>query len=541
MEKKGVVLYYPTGIVHMRNLELLRDQLPGFRFLVIVEPWMAETANDVLNRIDTEDRVIIENNRLPQGVWEKGVNLLFLSMAYPNPFRLHLVYEAASREIPVIAIEEVNQLALNDGIINHYFLPIDYLAVPSEVEKSKFIDLGVNSERITVIGWPFYDDKAALRSRNQYDIRSQYKIRPEKKICLLVLGSLKEQDIVSIETSKIRTHIIETTVNGLSENFQLFIKPHPVETEDTLEEIRKLAPSAVILNPKFPIEPLIDQVDIVVNRGNSQVILLALLQLKSIIVVPAGLKTIFHSAHKAVIAESAQQFHRILVEYSRGKHPDYREILNSHFPIDHRLSLQKASQFFASALKEKCTGSFEKKMYVAILYAFLGDISSANQILDSLTERESVILLKKLVNRKISIVEFVNLLPFFTGKIITWHIQALFLRMLFSGSAKHNWILAAPLLKGFDGDVNPHYFIDDILKRIELEYLAGNTESAEKLIHKIYDDFSIFPFYHQAFDMLKYVYGRKDKSPSFRKTLWLLKNFFKPYARHCIKNKFIKR
>ncbi|MGE5340261.1 MAG: hypothetical protein ACM3SY_02160 [Candidatus Omnitrophota bacterium] len=535
-EYKPIVLFYPTGIVHMRNLEILRKSLPGFRFMVIVEPWLSETAMEALNVIDKQDRVIIENNRLPAEVWKRGVRMLFLSMAYPNPFRLHLVYEAISRSIPIVSIEEVNQLALNDGIINHYFLPVDYLGVASDIEKEKFRELGIPGENIMVTGWPFYEDKAA-RPRDTFNIRSQYKVRSELQCCVLILGSLKELDMVSLETRNVRREILEIVSGGLAENFQLFIKPHPIETDESLYHIRKMLPNAHILDPRFPIEPLLEQADIVVNRGNSQVALLALKQSKPIIVTPVGLKTIFHGVLDRVIADSPVQFRRILGEYSWGKHEDYREILSRHLPLAHGQSLQKVSQLFATVLKDRASGMIDKKIYISILYAFLEDIEQANAILDTISSRESTGLLKKLFNKTIALVDFISLLDFFPGKMIRWHLQALFLRALFSRKTKTNLSLAAPLLKGFDGDVNPHYFMDDLIKRIELEYRVGNSETANKLFEKFYTEYSIFDYYRQAFDMLDFTYRGKGNSRWIRKVIWFLKNFNKPFARRTLKRK----
>ncbi len=35
-----LALFYPTGIIHFRNLEILKEAMSGCRFLVIIEPWI---------------------------------------------------------------------------------------------------------------------------------------------------------------------------------------------------------------------------------------------------------------------------------------------------------------------------------------------------------------------------------------------------------------------------------------------------------------------------------------------------------------------
>lgn len=531
------------GIVHFRNLEILKKNLPDTRFRVIIEPWVEKKAPEVLNNIKPIDRFRVKNDRLPQGAWEtkdRAVDILFLSTAHPNPLRLHLVHEAVKRNIPVISIEEVNQLALNNGIINHYFLPLDYLGVPSNIEKDRFVELGVPKEAIMVTGWPFFDYNATLEDHRYFDLRKKYNLQPGKKSCLLVLGSLKEHDMVSLESRDIRREILDIVSRGLpAESYQLLIKPYPTETEPELQGIRKQVPDAVLLDPKLPIEPLLAQTDLVVNRGNSQVTLLALLRKKPLIVVPVGLNTIFHGHLDSIISNSSSEFRRLLVDHSRGERKDYDKILSHHFSITQKQAVHEVKRLFAAALKKKITDTGDKKIYISLLYAFLGDTATAKKVIAeaALEKTTSVSLLEKLYNHKITPNEFEKLLDHFPAKMVRWHLQALYIRALKKIKPKKQLPAAVSLLAGFDGEVNPHYFIGDLVKRIELEYRAGNNSKAEELLEKFRPGYSVFDYYRQAFDMLRFVYQGKGKNPGIRKILWLLMNPNKAYAREIIKNK----
>ena len=529
-ESDPVVLFYPTGIVHFRNLEILKKNLPDFKFRVIVEPWVNEKAPEVLANIKPADRVPLKNGQLSREEWEK-VRILFLSMAYPNLFRLGMVYEAVKRNIPVMAIEEVNQLALNDGMINHYFLPLDYLGVPSNEEREKFLQLGVPDESIMITGWPFFDYEAVLENHRYFDMKKKYNLQRGMKCCLLVLGSLKERDIVSLETRKVRQEILQIVSTGLSDVYLLLIKPHPIETEAGLQEIRKQVPDAILLDPKTPIETLLAQSDLVVNRGNSQVTLLAMLKKKPVIVVPMGLKTLFHGTADFIISNSPSEFRRMLVDYSRGEVKDYQKILGIHFPFTQKQALEKVKLLFTTALKKGTTGNINRKLYISILYAFLGEMKRAREILGELPEHQMIPLLKKLYNQSIKPEGFRVLLDYFPGKVVRWHLQALYIR-----AAGRKCLTS--LLEGFDGDVNPHYFIEDLIKRVELEYRAGNETKAEELMGKLYEDYFDFDCHRQAFDMLRFVYSQRRKSRWLRKILWLLKNLNKSYTRKCIKGIF---
>lgn len=528
-------MFYPTGVVHFRNLEVLKQQVPGFRFKVLVEPWVLEKAPEVLEELVPADQVMVTDDSISKSEWD-SIDLLFLSMAYPNLLRLNLVYEACRRNIPVIAIEEVNQLALNDGKINHYFLPIDYFGVPSDVELEKFLELGLGDETLMVTGWPFFNQEPepAADNHSGFDIRKEYDIPEDKKLCLLVLGSLKEFDIVSLETRRVRHHILETVSNGLSEEYCLLIKPHPIETPAALEEIRSLAPGAVVVRPKHRIEPLLAQADLVVNRGNSQVTLLAMLQNKPVIITPAGLNTIFHGQLDDVIADNTERFKQL-----PGQKFDYDGLLYRHFPLSREEALEQVRELFARAKNNGSAPGKQKNFYISILYAFLGDLVRANQVLELFRDEPVTGVLKPLYSGQIGVAGFEELLTHFPAPVHRWHLQALWVRVLVRNRYGSQVLRpAVELLEGFDGDVNPHYFIDELTARIQLEYQAGRKDIAEGLLAKFHDDYAVFDYYKEAFDFTRYVYGCPTTFPCLRRTLWLLKNLNKSFARKYIKDKF---
>jgi hypothetical protein len=205
--------------------------------------------------------------------------------------------------------------------------------------------------------------------------------------------------------------------------------------------------------------------------------------------------------------------------------------------LTERQAPAKVKELFRAALEKETKVGIDKKIYISILFAFLGDISQARQVANGMQGQAAVTLLMKLYDRAISVEEFKTLLEQFTGKIIRWHLQALFIRHLLKVKDKKVIEEGISLLEGFDCDVNPHYFIDEMVGRIELEYKSGREAEAKRLFEKFCNDYSVFPYYKQAFDMLDYVYRRHPKHPRLSKTLWLLKNWNKNYTRHYIKKK----
>ena len=221
----------------------------------------------------------------------------------------------------------------------------------------------------------------------------------------------------------------------------------------------------------------------------------------------------------------------MLVDYSRGEEKDYQKILSIHFPFTQKQALEKVRLLFTAAMQKGTMDTMNRKLYISILYAFLGEKKRAREILEELPQHHVIPLLKKLYHQSIKPEGFKVLLDNFPGKIIQWHLQALYIR-----AAGRDCLTS--LLEGFDGDVNPHYFIDDIIKLVELEYWAGNDAKAEALIEKFYEDYFDFACHRQAFDMLHFVYSGQRKYRWLRKILWLLKNLNKAYTRKCIKHIF---
>lgn len=535
----ATILFYPTGIVHLRNLALLMKHFREYRFKVIIEPWLTEQSPDALEGIKPKDRVFTEAGGLPASVWEERPDMIFLSMAYPNLFRLWLVREAEKRNIPVTAIEEVNQLALNDGVINHYFLPLDYLGAPSEVERERFLALGMTRTHIEVTGWPFFDPETALRHHHDVFWKENYNLSGREKFCLLILGSLKERDIVSLETRRVRQEILHIVTAGLPDEYQLIIKPHPVETEDGIAEIKSLAPNAIIVGATTPIEPLLLRCHVVVNRGNSQVSLLAMLQDKPIVAVPVGLKTIFHGLMDEILVCSPESFRKIMLRYRQISQFNYREMLHLHFPYSHEKAFLKVKELFHTALTRPLPPNPQKKIFISVLYAFLGDTGQAAEILTSFQENRTRELLISLYRRRITPAKFRELMTLVSGSVERWHLQALFIRRLRQCKNKKCIMESLPLLEDFDGDVNPHYFIDEILSRIELEYKGGRPAAAQYLLEKFRDDFSIYEYYRQGFDMMESVYS-SGNAFTLRKILWLIKNFRNKFTRRYLKERFFK-
>src|SRR4030095_10979878 len=109
-----LLLFYPTSPVHVRDLQQVTRKLSGCRCVAIVyEPW-ARVAPGIAAALSEQGIDLIEIDQ--ESEFEKQLPndtaILALGAVF-EPFALDLFAWAKLRHIPVIAIQEVAQLALN--------------------------------------------------------------------------------------------------------------------------------------------------------------------------------------------------------------------------------------------------------------------------------------------------------------------------------------------------------------------------------------------------------------------------------------------
>ena len=111
MTMNPIIVYYPVGTVHMRNLDLLAEALPDFEFRVFY-PRQTWFAPDEVRKYPYE-HAFDRDGKIPAELFDGDVRALILSIAAVEGTIAKLITAAFERGIPVIAIEEVIQLALN--------------------------------------------------------------------------------------------------------------------------------------------------------------------------------------------------------------------------------------------------------------------------------------------------------------------------------------------------------------------------------------------------------------------------------------------
>lgn len=130
-----LILYYPTSPVHVRDLKLVARKLPGWRHQAIVYNPLARIAPGIVAALQTEgvDSITLDHHPNLPKLLPSDTAVLVLGAVF-EPFALELFALAKQRGIPVVAIQEVAQLALNQNDINNYDAPFDRLFVASTDE-----------------------------------------------------------------------------------------------------------------------------------------------------------------------------------------------------------------------------------------------------------------------------------------------------------------------------------------------------------------------------------------------------------------------
>ena len=275
---RPVILYYPVGLVHIQNMKRIQNILPEIHFIAlcrISKPWF--DSEEKLQALGV-DYISVNEGLIDNTIFSRNVKGIILSIATPDVWVIDLMERADQRDIPVIAIEEVHQLAVTDNGMNNYLLPTDYLLVASPYERDGFIKRGHPSNRVLCAGWPFFPQRTSSGNKNLLkQIRNELGVEPGEKTATLILSCLNTIDSGSAETENVRINLIENSFKGMVPGYKLIIKGHPNEKPASIKSfVDKFAPGAMVLDPAYDVNPILAVTDLLISRGNSQVVIQAL-------------------------------------------------------------------------------------------------------------------------------------------------------------------------------------------------------------------------------------------------------------------------
>jgi len=464
--------------VHILNAELLAERLQDATFEIIVEddaPWFAgvsfEAEKLTIHRLTDVDF----NELLGKG----GYSVLICSTLQPRATPLKLVQVARQYGIPVVAIEESNQVSLNSGRVNNYPLPCDLILVASEAEREGFESQGVTLAHVRAIGWPFYRGKRRpASSKEKEEARRRLGCPAGKRAVSLTLTGMGEAG----ESPEVRQRQVDMALAGLPEDTVLFIKPHPTEP---LEKVTRFLPegnnSVIAIEGKIPVQVLLDASDVLLNRGVSQVCFEAALQGVPTLVLDTSIKTIFHRDYPEIVVRTADELRSLIEKNLDGSVME--KILAEHCRVDgvlDEIAIILEDRVLLQQLRNE--RKREKDLMLLAIQAWLGEEVQAPE--GNGVAEEAMARLIKARGRR----EDVELLSGVFGRGFYRSIfQALWVRQLEAtrvGPDQDD----VRMLRDFPPSVRPIWFEASLRTWMTLLYRVGFPEAIEEVVDRLESD-----------------------------------------------------
>lgn len=366
------ILFFVTSKKHIANIQTIRFALEGTEVHVV-----SDVPKVCSHGVEFLQNAQIINKFKP--------SVIIMFMAYPYEKRLWLMEYSLKEKIPCIGIEEVHQLSLNNGRVNHYFSPLDGLAVPSQEEKDRLENIPVPyAGNIKVTGWGFFDWPSDVSCNNT-------------KKALLFLSPLHDMDVVSLETEDARRGLLEVGRSLVQRGFRVDVKPHPMEPRQHLEKfLRVMGLDEMEIVSSGNIGELLQRYDLVVNRGNSQVCIEAIHFGKKILICPLGIKTIFDGCCN--VLEDLSRLDCVLQNIdSKVYVEEVEELKKRHLPCEGDKAIEKVVEFIQNSEDRMLPGG-RKALHLSLLYFLLGDKGKSLELCEYL-EPAGLNTVRRFLNR----------------------------------------------------------------------------------------------------------------------------------------------
>ena len=390
---RKTILFYPVSPVHVRNMGMLAGHLQDWEVRVVYNPRLAWFTGDVMASHPYHWVPFGERGEVPDEVWEDDVRAVVMSTAQVSRPSFNLITGALRRGISTVAVEEVNQLALQDRVVNNYMLPVDHLLVASENERQAFIETGVPAGHVEVTGWPFYSGltETAGEDRKTSLLRT-FALDPDRPVATLTLSMFAPSDLTGQEGPETRERLMSTVARGLPDEYQLLIKAHPAEDPATVVPfVEQYAPRARLLDRYTDINDVLDVSDVLFNQGISQVVIEALLRRLPVVVVPAGATTAFDGLLEDLVVREPADVARAISFIGNGGSPmdAYAPFSRAHMAIAPEDALELTARRIDEVAR---TGSLRdpagKLAELAMWQAALLDRDEVQDTLDLLAEHD---------------------------------------------------------------------------------------------------------------------------------------------------------
>lgn len=302
-----LLLYYPTSPVHVRDLQQIVGKLSGWRCQAVIYNPLARVAPGIAATLQSEAVDAIKLNQDPdlENQLPKDTAILALGAVF-EPFALDLFVWAKRRAIPVIAVQEVAQLALNQYDINNYDAPFDRLFVASPAEYQGFLELGYTSQMLSISGLLANERFNAANTNFADSMLTSLGIAAGKKPIVYTTSPMRGRLSLHNKDDLAFREAALTQIAAASRRIErrVVIKLHPNENVETCrDQVERIIPDAVVVGREVNMDELFAVTGLLINRGNSQTCLEAVLRGVPTVVAACGLRTLFHDDGGAYVVD----------------------------------------------------------------------------------------------------------------------------------------------------------------------------------------------------------------------------------------------
>jgi 2-polyprenyl-3-methyl-5-hydroxy-6-metoxy-1,4-benzoquinol methylase/tetratricopeptide (TPR) repeat protein len=330
-----LLLFYPTSPVHVRDIRLVIDKLFGWRSAAIVYNPLARVSPGVDVALANEglDAFKFDGETDLKTCLPGDTTILALGAVF-EPFALDLFAWAKCRQIPVIAIQEAAQLALNQFDINNYDAPFDRLFVASSDEYERFLDLGYPSEMLRISGLLANERFGVNPVRGNDAILQNFGIHDGTKPIVYTTSPLRGRLSLHNKDDLIFREAVLTQIGIASRRTgrRAVVKLHPNEDiEPARDLVQKIIPDAIVLGREVNIDELFPVTGVLVNRGNSQTSLEAVLRGVPTVIAACGLKTLFHDDGGAYVVDCIGELAEAIERAANQGSHDASRVKAKHF------------------------------------------------------------------------------------------------------------------------------------------------------------------------------------------------------------------
>ena len=329
-----LLLFYPTSPVHVRDMRQIARDLVGWRIQAVAYEPLASIAPGIARALDENGipAVVLGNDHRLDASLPNETSVLVLGAVF-EPFALELFAWAKRRGIPVAAIEEVAQLGLNLNDISNYDAPFDRLFVASPDEFDRFLALGYPRDMLRASGLPAYERIAPFPAAEEALALERLGIRDGRKPILYTTSPLRSRRAIHNKDTKcFRDAVLQAlALAATTTKRRVVVKLHPNEDPDAERAcVAQRIPGAIVVSRELPMDTVFAAAAVVVNRGNSQTCLEAVLRGIPVVVAACGLRSLFHDTGVARIVESTDDLANSVADAIANGLPPAAEFRSRH-------------------------------------------------------------------------------------------------------------------------------------------------------------------------------------------------------------------